>query len=89
MDVQVRHAVTRGLRRRGVDVVTAQEDGSSRLSDSLLLDRASALGRAIFSQDDDMLAKRVVGKSVVSRLPASSTPISFASRQGKPCAIWS
>jgi hypothetical protein len=35
--------------------MTAQEDRSSRLSDSLLLDRASTLGRAIFSQDDDML----------------------------------
>jgi hypothetical protein len=55
MDVQVRLAVTRGLRRRGVDVITAQEDSSSRLPDSLLLDRALSLGRAIFSQDDDML----------------------------------
>lgn len=55
MDVHVRRAVTDGLRRRGVDVLTAQVDGNARLSDSALLDRASELGRASFSQDDDML----------------------------------
>jgi hypothetical protein len=57
MDVQVRRAVTEGLRRRGVDVITAQEDGCARLPDPALLDRAHELGRAIFSQDDDMLAE--------------------------------
>lgn len=55
MDVHVRRAVTNGLRRRDVSVLTAQEDGNSRLPDHLLLDRAQALGRVIFSQDDDML----------------------------------
>jgi predicted nuclease of predicted toxin-antitoxin system len=55
MDVHVRRAVTQGLRRRGVDVTTAQEDESAHLADDLLLDRAHALGRAVFSQDDDML----------------------------------
>jgi predicted nuclease of predicted toxin-antitoxin system len=55
MDVHVRRAVTEGLRQRGVDVVTAQEDGSATLDDPLLLDRASALGRVLFSQDGDLL----------------------------------
>jgi hypothetical protein len=55
MDVHVRSAVTQGLRRCGVDVTTAQEDDNSRSPDHLLLDRAQALGRAIFSQDDDLL----------------------------------
>jgi predicted nuclease of predicted toxin-antitoxin system len=55
MEVHVRRAVTQGLRRRGVDVTTAQEDGNSQLPDHLLLDRAQASGRAVFSQDDDML----------------------------------
>lgn len=60
MDVHVRWAITDGLRRRGVDVLTAQEDGSARLEDSELLDRATALGRVLFSQDKDLLreAKR-------------------------------
>jgi hypothetical protein len=57
MDVQVRRAVTEGLRRRGVDVITAQEDDCARLPDPALLDRAQELSRAIFSQDDDMLAE--------------------------------
>jgi predicted nuclease of predicted toxin-antitoxin system len=55
MDVHVRRAVTNGLRLRGVDVLTAQEDGASELSDPQLLDRATALGRILFSQDDDLL----------------------------------
>jgi hypothetical protein len=55
MDVRVRRAVTEGLRRRGVDVITAQHDGNAHLSDFDLLNRANELGRAVFSQDDDML----------------------------------
>ena len=55
MDVHVRRAVTHGLRRRGVDVTTAQQDENAHLADDLLLDRAHSLGRAVFSQDDDML----------------------------------
>lgn len=55
MDVHVKRAVTDGLRRRGVDVLTAQEDGTARLSDADLLDHASSLGRVLFSQDDDLL----------------------------------
>jgi hypothetical protein len=57
MDVHVRLGVTVGLRKRGVDVLTAQEDGRRTLVDSLLLDRAAQLGRVMFSQDADMLAE--------------------------------
>lgn len=57
MDVHVRRAVTEGLRLRGVDVLTAQEDGAAELSDSHLLNRASALGRILFTQDDDLLSE--------------------------------
>jgi predicted nuclease of predicted toxin-antitoxin system len=55
MDVYVRSEITEGLRLRGVDVTTAQEDGSHRLSDLELLDRASELGRILFSLDADLL----------------------------------
>lgn len=55
MDVHVRRAVTDGLRLRGVDVLTAQEDGVAKLEDPALLDRATELGRILFSQDDDLL----------------------------------
>ena len=57
MDVHVPRAVTSGLRRRGVDVLTAQEDGSATLDDPPLLDRATELGRALYTQDDDLLAE--------------------------------
>jgi predicted nuclease of predicted toxin-antitoxin system len=55
MDVHVRQAVTDGLRDRGVDVLTAQEDGRRELPDPDLLDRATVLGRVLFTQDDDFL----------------------------------
>jgi predicted nuclease of predicted toxin-antitoxin system len=60
MDVHVRRAVTEGLRLRKVDVLTAQDDESAKLDDPELLDRATELGRILFSQDDDLLreAKR-------------------------------
>jgi predicted nuclease of predicted toxin-antitoxin system len=57
MDVHVPRAITTGLRRRGVDVVTAQEDGSAQLDDPPLLDRATELNRPLYTQDDDLLAE--------------------------------
>jgi hypothetical protein len=39
MDVYVKAVITAGLRRRGIDVVTAQEDGGAHLEDVALLDR--------------------------------------------------
>jgi predicted nuclease of predicted toxin-antitoxin system len=55
MDVHVRRAVTSGLRRKGVDVLTAQEDGSNRVDDPDLMNRATQLDRILFSQDHDLL----------------------------------
>lgn len=55
MDVHVRRPVTTALRRRHVDVLTAQEDGNQHLDDPELLDRALALRRVLFTQDDDLL----------------------------------
>ena len=55
MDVHVPRATTVELRRLSVDVLTSQEDGTTRLADRDLLDRATALGRVLFSQDDDLL----------------------------------
>ncbi len=43
------------MRLRGVDVVTAQEDGTRRYPDDQLLDRAGARGRVLFSRDEDLL----------------------------------
>ncbi len=59
MDVQVPLAIARGLRRRGVDVLTAQDDGATRMPDPALLDRATALDRLLFSMDIDLVAEAV------------------------------
>jgi predicted nuclease of predicted toxin-antitoxin system len=55
MDVHVPYAVTTGLRLRGVDALTAQEDEARQLDDPILLDCAADLGRVLFTQDDDLL----------------------------------
>src|SRR2546423_1591620 len=57
MDVHVPRPITRALRRRGVDVVTAQEDGTARWPDDELLTRAGELNRVLFSQDEDLLTE--------------------------------
>ncbi|HNS03135.1 MAG TPA: DUF5615 family PIN-like protein [Anaerolineae bacterium] len=57
MDEHVPRSITIGLRLRSVDVLTAQEDGRRNTPDSALLDRATELGRVMFSQDSDMLSE--------------------------------
>lgn len=57
MDQQVPRAITLGLRRQGLDVLTAFEDEADRLPDPDVLDRATALGHLLFSQDEDLLAE--------------------------------
>lgn len=57
MDEHVHRAITAGLRLRGVDVLTAQDDGRRHVPDDVLMDRASDLLRVLFSQDEDLLAE--------------------------------
>lgn len=55
MDVHVPLAITEGLRRRSIDVLRSQEDGTSEWEDEPLLARATEVGRLLFSQDQDFL----------------------------------
>lgn len=57
LDAHVPRAIALGLRMRGIDVLTAQEDGAAMFSDVELLDRATHLGRVLFTFDDDLLAE--------------------------------
>ncbi len=57
MDHHVPRAVTAGLRVRGIDILTAEEDGAATLPDPALLDRATELGRVLFTQDRGFLAE--------------------------------
>jgi predicted nuclease of predicted toxin-antitoxin system len=54
-DEHIPRAVALGLRIRGVDVITVQDDGRRGIADPLLLDRASELRQPLFSQDRDLL----------------------------------
>lgn len=55
MDEHVPYAITEELRLRGIDVLTVQEDNRRQTDDDILIDRATELGRLLFSADPDML----------------------------------
>ena len=59
MDTCVHSAVTSGLRARGVDVLTTQEDGHTETPDPLVLDRAGELGRIMYTEDRDFVREGV------------------------------
>lgn len=55
LDHNVPEAIAEGLRIKGLDVVTAYEDGSHLLDDPGLLDRSADLDRVLFTMDHDFL----------------------------------
>lgn len=57
MDEHIPRVITIGLRLKGIDLITVQEDNYSGKSDPELLDRAAYLRRAIFTHDDDLLVE--------------------------------
>jgi hypothetical protein len=81
VDEQVQTAITRGLRRRGVDVLRVQDDGHGHTDDEIVLDRAAALGRVVFTRDDDFLriaqARQVGGMSFVGVVYAKPDVVSI------------
>lgn len=56
MDENVSRQITTGLRLRGVDVLTVQEDKRMGAPDPQVFARASELERVLFTRDDDLLA---------------------------------
>lgn len=83
MDQHVHIAITRGLRERGLDVMTTQEDGRADEPDALLLDRALELGRLLFTQDEDFLAfgrrRQVIAEEFHGIAYAAQTSITIGS----------
>jgi hypothetical protein len=59
IDEGVLGPITRGVPNRGVDARTVQDEARERTPDPEVLDRATELGRVLFSQDDDLLAEAV------------------------------
>lgn len=53
IDVHVLIVVTESLRRRGLEILTSQDDGSATQDDENHLASATELGRMLFSQDLD------------------------------------
>lgn len=66
-DVHIPQPIIDGLRRRNVQVITAHEDGSRRLTDRRLLTRATELQMFLYTHDDDLLVdasrRRKTGES--------------------------
>jgi predicted nuclease of predicted toxin-antitoxin system len=61
LDEHVQKAVTEGLRRRGVDVVTVQELSLQAEEDARHLERAAQDGRVVVTQDADFLRLHASG----------------------------
>jgi predicted nuclease of predicted toxin-antitoxin system len=82
-NVHVPRPITRALRKLRVDVITAQEVGAARWSDPELLDRATALGRVLFSQDEDLLveAARRQSQGVVFKGVIYAPQLALTTRQ--------
>jgi predicted nuclease of predicted toxin-antitoxin system len=57
MDENVPIAITEGLKKRGIDVLTVHEDGLISEPDPVVFTRAIQLGRVVFSQDQDFLVE--------------------------------
>jgi predicted nuclease of predicted toxin-antitoxin system len=55
MDVHVPAAITNGLRQRGIDTLTSQDDGTRTAADHALMRRATELHRVMVSCDEDFL----------------------------------
>ena len=78
MDVHAPMAVTEAFRRRGLDILTSQDDGTATQVDEALLARANDLGRVLFSQDQDFLRIAVEWQ----RAGRPFVGILFAAQQG-------
>jgi hypothetical protein len=54
-DEHIPYPVVKGLRRRGLDVITVQEMGLSSAEDKTIMDRAREEGRVIYTRNGDFL----------------------------------
>jgi Domain of unknown function (DUF5615) len=69
MDEQVPGPVTKGLRDRNVDVLTAQEDGREGAKDANVLNRSVELGRILVTFDKDFFALTASQQHVQADFP--------------------
>jgi len=86
MDVHVRRAITVGLRLRGVDALTAQEDGAARLA---VLTELPTWGECSSHRITICCARPDEGKSVGSILPVSSMRTNSGRLSASVLKTWS
>ncbi len=55
-DVNFPESIAEGLEQRGIDVLTSQQDGTRRVDDVGLLEKAKLLERVLVTHDKDFLA---------------------------------
>jgi uncharacterized protein DUF5615 len=88
MNQHVPRAITVELRLRGVDMITAHEDGADRTNDPELLDRASVLGRVLFTRDDDSSPKPRADSGKVFPFEGRYMLINFVFQLELASTIW-
>ena len=88
MDHHVPTAITEGLRRRGVDVLTASDDERERSADEELLHRATK-SWLVFSQDRDLLVIAHRWQEDSRDFAGLMTLINWQLRSDKRSVIWS
>jgi Uncharacterized protein conserved in bacteria len=54
-DEHIPYSIVKGLRRRGLDVITVQGMGLSSAEDKTIMDRAREEGRVIYTRNADFL----------------------------------
>jgi hypothetical protein len=80
MDAHVPWPIAKGLRERGIDVLTVQEDGRESLDDTSILQRAAELSRVLVSMDKDfrsLIAKAQAQDQVGCGVVAFSRKLSY------------
>jgi predicted nuclease of predicted toxin-antitoxin system len=89
LDHHIHSAIRDGLRSRGIDVLTTIEDGSATWDDELILQRASELGRVVYTQDTDFLRIAHEWADAGREFPVWSMAINFRSRSARLSMTWS
>lgn len=88
MDEHIPKPITLGLRVRGVDVLTVQEDKRRGEDDPVLMDRATALGRVMFAFDSDMLQEATRRQSIGEPFSGVVLPTPIAFQSGIVFGTW-
>lgn len=60
-DEHIPYPVVKGLRQRGLDVITVQEMGLSSAEDVTIMDRAREEGRVIYTRNANFLRLHLAG----------------------------